>query len=54
MGGNSSVGAQIVGGIAAFGIGIIVVASIYQLNKGSIPSTAGSTTTSVVSDLFSS
>jgi hypothetical protein len=54
MGGNSGVGAQIVGGLAAFGIGIIVVAAIYQLNQGSMPSAAGSTTTSVVHDLFTS
>jgi hypothetical protein len=54
MGGNSGIGAQIVGGIAAFGIGVIIVASIYQLNKGSIPSTAGTTTQNVVGDLFSS
>ena len=49
---NSGVGSQIVGGIAAFALGVVAVAAIFQLNKGSIPATAGSTTTSVVGDMF--
>ena len=49
---SSGVGSQLVGGIAAFALGVVAVAAIFQLNKGSIPATAGSTTTSVVGDMF--
>lgn len=49
---NQGTGASIVGVLGVFAGGIIVVAAIYQLNKGAIPSTAGSTTKAVVSDLF--
>ena len=49
---NSGVGSQIAGGIAAFGLGVVAVAAIFQLNKGSIPQTAGSTTSNVVGDMF--
>jgi uncharacterized membrane-anchored protein len=50
---NSGVGSQLVGGIAAFALGVVAVAAIFQLNKGTIPSTAGTTTSKVVGDMFS-
>lgn len=49
---NRGVGSQIAGGIAAFALGVVAVAAIFQLNKGTIPQTAGSTTTNVVGDMF--
>lgn len=50
---NSGVGSQLVGGIAAFALGVVAVAAIFQLNKGSIPQVSGTTTQKVVGDMFS-
>lgn len=53
MGQGRGTGAAIVGVLATAAAGVIIVASIYQLNKGSIPGDASTTTTKVVGDLFS-
>ena len=50
MGGRSSFMGILAVGVAGF----IGVAAIFQLNKGTLASTAATTTTSLGSDLFSS
>lgn len=42
-----STGQQLVGGLVTLGVGVIVVAAIFQLNKG--PGTGGTSVTSAAS-----
>lgn len=51
---RDSIGAQIVGGIVVFGLGVLTIGAIFQLNKPNTPlvPSATSVTNTALGDIF--